>query len=132
MNLTLPLPPSANAYWRSVTINGHARVLVSREAREYCKRVAAHALFSDAKPLKGPVSLTARVFRKQRRGDLLNFEKVLCDSLEGIAYENDSQIVEAHFYLGDDKHNPRVEVEISEIPNDMDALRAVCEAKETA
>lgn len=113
MKLVLPLPPSANNYWRSVTINGHARVLVSREARDYVKRVAAHALFAEAKPLEGPVSLTARVFRKQRRGDLLNFEKVLCDALEGVAYVNDSQIVEAHFFLDDDKHTPRVEVEVN-------------------
>jgi crossover junction endodeoxyribonuclease RusA len=116
LTLTLPLPPSANNYWRSVTINGHVRVLVSREAREYVKRVAAHALFADAKPMAGPVKLSACVFRKQRRGDLLNFEKVLCDALEGVAYVNDSQIIEAHFYLRDDKHNPRVEVEVTEIP----------------
>lgn len=112
MKLVLPLPPSANNYWRSVTINGHARVLVSKEAREYVKRVAAHALFPDSKPLEVPVSITVRVFRQQRRGDLLNFEKVLCDALEGVAYVNDSQIVEAHLYLGDDKYNPRVEVEV--------------------
>lgn len=115
MKLVLPLPPSANAYWRFVTINGSARVLVSREAREYRKRVAGHALFADSKPLVGPVAFTARVFRKQRRGDLKNFEKVMCDALEGVAYVNDSQIVESHFYLDDDKHNPRVEVEVQEV-----------------
>ena len=36
-------------------------------------------------------------------------------SLQGVAYDNDSQIVEIHAYLRDDKADPRVEVEIEEV-----------------
>jgi len=107
VSLTLPWPPSANRYWRSLTIGGRARVVLSKEARDYKRATAALAVPA---PIDGPVKLTLRMFRPARRGDLDNAIKVAVDSIQGVVFANDSQVVELHAYLGDDKHNPRVEV----------------------
>lgn len=106
IRLTLPYPPSSNRYWRNV--NG--RMVLSSAARDYRREVSNKAAFLRLVPTTGPVRLSLWVFRPRRAGDLMNREKVLSDALEGIAYVNDSQIHEAHLYLGDDKLRPRVEV----------------------
>lgn len=106
VTLTVPYPPSANRYWRR---SKHA-TYISSEARAYKEQVRLENL--RVKPIQGKVRLTAKVFRPRRSGDLMNREKVLCDALQGVAYEDDSQIWEAHFYLEDDKQNPRVEVTV--------------------
>ena len=54
-----------------------------------------------------------RGLRPQRSGDLDNRLKCLLDSLNGIAWSDDGQIVEIHAYRHDDKKNPRVEIEIN-------------------
>ena len=56
--------------------------------------------------------VTLRWHRPAKRGDLDNTTKVTLDALNGIAYSDDSQIVELHAYRFDDKDNPRMEVEI--------------------
>lgn len=110
VEITLPLPPSANRYWR------HSRGIthLSSEARAYRRMVAKTFMAIPLKdrrgPLSGPVRLTLRVYRARKAGDLVNFEKVLSDSLQGLAFRNDSQIAEAHLYRFDDKLRPRVEV----------------------
>lgn len=108
IKLTLPFPPSANRYWR----HGRGRTFLSQAAKDYRKAITAIGVAQKIKPLDGPVCLTAHVYRPAKRGDLMNREKILSDSLEGIAYHNDKQIVECHFHQADDKHNPRVEVEV--------------------
>lgn len=104
--ITLPIPPSANRYWR--VYNGHP--VMSQEARDYKEYVGVSCL--RMVPLAGPVSVTIRVYRARKAGDLDNFEKVVLDALQGYAYENDNQVVEIHAYRLDDKQNPRVEVEV--------------------
>lgn len=111
MRLTLPYPPSSNRYWR--TVNG--RPIVSAEARLYKQGVRLRALSEGhRKPLACPVVLSLVVYRPRKAGDLSNRIKVLEDALAGIAYENDSQVVEIHARREDDKTNPRVEVRIEE------------------
>lgn len=109
VKLTLPYPPSSNRYWR------HARgfTYLSKEAKQY--RADVQLIGIRCKPLAGPVRMTVQVYRPRKAGDLMNREKVLSDALQGVAFENDSQIREAHFFLFDDKKNPRVEVEVTEI-----------------
>ena len=110
MKLVLPYPPSVNAYWRAV--NG--RVLLSREGRNYKRRAAIAALASGIHrlPLDVPVVVGIAVFRPRRIGDLDNTCKAILDALAGVAYVNDSQIVEIHARRYDDKANPRAEVTI--------------------
>ena len=111
IRLTLPTPPSANRYWRTY----RNRVTVSAEAKTYKTAVGWIARSVIDEPLQGDIAVTLRVYRKAKRGDLDNYSKVGLDSLNGIAYLDDSQIVELHAYRFDDKDNPRMEVEITPI-----------------
>ena len=109
IRLTLPPPISANRYWRTF----RNRTVVSAEAKTYKTAVGWIARAAIDEPLTGDVAVTLPVYRKAKRGDLDNYNKVLLDSLSGIAYTDDSQVTELHAYRFDDKHNPRVEVEIT-------------------
>lgn len=104
--LTLPIPPSANRYWRS--FNG--RVVVSEEARTYKQAVFYLAHDQGCEKIDGGVSLRIVVYRGRKAGDLDNYIKVLLDALKGILYEDDDQVIEIHAIRRDDKSNPRVEV----------------------
>jgi Holliday junction resolvase RusA-like endonuclease len=117
--LTLPYPPSANAYWRSLVIKGSVRVLVSSEARKYKKLVAELASYTKPRlpgPLIGALRLSLTLYRPIKRGDLSNRIKVIEDALIGIAYADDSQITEIVAKRFDDKTNPRVLVIVEQIP----------------
>jgi Holliday junction resolvase RusA-like endonuclease len=96
--VTLPAPPTMNMYWRSVK----GRMLISREGRAYKKMVAEQVV---ASPCAGPVAVIVRWSRRKRMGDLDNRLKVILDSLRGIAFRDDKQVVELHAYRsegGDD------------------------------
>lgn len=113
MKITLPFPPSANRYWR-VYKN---RILVSEEARHYKANVKFRAMQDrDIQPLDGPLVVHVVMYRPQRRGDTDNFLKVMLDSLRGVAFNDDSQVVEIHARREDDAENPRVEVRVEELP----------------
>lgn len=106
-SIVLPVPPSANRYWRSY--NG--TVVVSAEAQDYKAGVQLLAQYARLQPFAGEVAMYVHVYRVQRRGDLDNFAKVLGDALNGVMYHDDSQVVELHMWRHDDKAQPRVEVE---------------------
>lgn len=109
--ITLPYPPSANINWRSA--NG--RIIKNPEVRAYQTEVGWLAKVAGVRVLDGDVALTLRIYRPRRAGDLSNRIKVLEDALNGIAYHDDSQVVEIHAYRHDDAGNPRVEVTIKEV-----------------
>lgn len=106
MKATLPYPPSANRYWRTF----RNRTVVSDEARRYKNLVKVE--LARWPLLAGPVVLVAHLYRPQKSGDLDNRLKVLGDALNGVAWADDSQVVEIHAYRHDDKARPRVEVEV--------------------
>lgn len=110
MRLELPYPPSANRYWRHVG----SKVLLSAEARAYRLKVQllAKSQKSILRPLAGPLSVFVDVHRPRRAGDLDNSLKQLLDALRGVAFEDDSQIVELHAFRHDDKQNPRAVVRV--------------------
>lgn len=113
IKLVLPPAISANSYWRVRVIPGskpRAVTYLSAEAKAYKEAVAK--IGESCEPFKGPVKMTARVFRERRAGDLGNFEKVTSDALQGIAFNDDCQVIESHWYLDHDKHNPRIEIEV--------------------
>jgi crossover junction endodeoxyribonuclease RusA len=88
----LPLVPTMNTYWRNV----QGKVLISKEGRSYKQHVGALALRLGMPLLKGNVKVLIEYHRPQRRGDLDNRQKALLDTLKGIAYIDDEQIVEIH------------------------------------
>lgn len=93
IEIRLPYPPSANAYWRAAPRRG---LVPSSKALKYKAAVAQLALENDALPLLGPVVVTVRVYRPRASGDLDNTLKVLFDALKFVAWMDDSQVVELH------------------------------------
>lgn len=111
MRLSLPYPPSVNRYWRMV----RGMMILSAEARAYKKHVAFECigqLGCAHEAHKGPVSVSIGVHRPKRCGDLDNTLKAVLDSIKGIAYDDDSQVVEIHAFRHEDKLRPRVEITI--------------------
>lgn len=106
VTLDLPVPPSANRYWRQ----GRNRVYRSDEATTYKALVAVLA----KKQWKRPpttlgISLTIVWYRKQAKGDLSNRIKILEDALIGTVYKDDRQVREIHAFMYDsEKDNPRI------------------------
>lgn len=115
IKLVLPVPVSANSYWRSRVVQGAGRkamaiTYLSAQAKAY--KAVVKTIGADCEPFRGPVRLTARVYRARRAGDLSNAIKVTEDSLIGIAIEDDAQVVEHHWHQDIDRQNPRIEIEI--------------------
>lgn len=108
--IELPYPPSANRYWR----NFRGRMVISAEAKAFKEQAGWIAKASGGALLTGAVSMFVDIYRPAKRGDLDNTLKVTIDSLQGIFYTNDSQIVEIHARLFDDKKNPRAVVTVKE------------------
>jgi len=103
ISLELPVPPSANRWWRNV--NG--RTIKSKEARAYLNRLRVRA---DGFYYAGDVCVQIVWYRKDRRGDLDKRIPIILDVLQGITYVNDKQVWALEARREEDKANPRVEV----------------------
>jgi crossover junction endodeoxyribonuclease RusA len=112
IRLTLPLTPLLNRYYRKF----RNMIVISAEGQAYKAEVASICQGASLEPLQGDVTIKARIYRQQRRGDIDGYAKALLDSLQGYAYVDDKQVTELHLIRDDDKHNPRVEIEIAEAP----------------
>jgi crossover junction endodeoxyribonuclease RusA len=83
----LPYPPSVNTYWKS----WRGRVVLSKEGKQY--KTIVKIMTKHVRPIKDNVSLRIAVHPPDnRRRDLDNVLKALLDSLNGVAYHDDSQI----------------------------------------
>lgn len=87
MIIEIPLPPSANVYWRWSKRGPHR----SKAAREYVKKV--RHLYAP-QPMTGRVAVRLDVFLC--RGDLDNRIKVTLDALKGVTYIDDRQVGSLH------------------------------------
>jgi crossover junction endodeoxyribonuclease RusA len=104
--LILPIPPSANRYWRNV----RGRMVVSEEAKIY-KRLVWLAARQERLPVateNDEIALTVVVHPRVRKngstrlsGDLDNRLKVVIDALQGVAYGDDRQVVGISIKRGD-------------------------------
>lgn len=114
ITLTLPYPVSANKYWRPVHIGNHVTIVPTKDAKDYRKAVALIAAQAGIRaPLLGRVAISVQLFphrpldyktRMRKLGDawddsvqcidLDNANKVLLDSLKGIAIEDDRWVRE--------------------------------------
>lgn len=104
IRLELPFPPTANLYWRVF----RGRPVKSAEARAYQLRAKTIAISQRIRPIPDLVSLSVTLFRPSRRLDLDNGLKIVIDAMNGIAWNDDSQIVEIHALRLDDPSNPRI------------------------
>lgn len=110
--LTLPWPVSANRYWRPVPIGRHITIVPTKEAKAYRREVAQLAGAAGiVKPMKGRVAIDVRLYPHRPQDwvkrarldpatwddtvqciDLDNANKVLLDSLKGVAIEDDKWV----------------------------------------
>ena len=67
------------------------------------------------KPYDTPVRIEFVLYEPdRRRRDILNYTQIICDGIEGVAYNNDAQIQYVVVKRGGlDKSNPRMEVRIT-------------------
>ncbi len=71
-------------------------------------------------PTNQDVLMAITWFRARKAGDIDGILKTLMDSLQGVAYKNDSQVKELFVKVMDcDPKNPRVEIGIEEIENPL-------------
>jgi crossover junction endodeoxyribonuclease RusA len=108
----LPYPPSVNHYWRRVGF----RTLISRGGRRYRRDVVALLAAGRAAPLHGRLELVVHVFPPDdRRRDLDNLQKALCDALQHAGvYADDSQIDRLDVHRGPVVPGGKVVVQITE------------------
>ncbi len=111
IKLTLPYPPSVNHLY--ATFRG--RRITSAKGRRFKADIALLARQQGARLLNGDLSVTFRVFRPKKTGDLDNRLKISQDALKGICFEDDRQIIEIHAFRFDDKANPRIEIEVKQL-----------------
>lgn len=108
IKLVLPYPPSSNRLWR----NFRGVMVKSDEARRYALDVAVLARATRVSPLEGDVRVLIDVYRPRKAGDLDNRLKAALDSIQGIAFKNDSQIKKISAELFDDPKRPRIEITV--------------------
>jgi len=105
-SVTLPLPPSANRYWRSL---GRGHVTLSAEAKDYREQAGWAARTEGVEPYSGDVSIQLDFYFPNKRGDLDNRIKQAIDSMRGHAYDDDKQIMKIVAVRHTDKDNPRLD-----------------------
>lgn len=106
VQLTLPWPPSVNAYWRARVAGKLAIVYTTHEAKDYRENVLAVVLrhFGGLPaPFKGDVLLDIVLHPPDaRRRDADNFNKCVWDALKHAGvYRDDSQVCSYRVTKGD-------------------------------
>jgi Holliday junction resolvase RusA-like endonuclease len=119
----IPYPPSVNTIYRHRVMGKKVVTYKTPEHRTYVDAVGSSVRYAglrnpmiDTLPFVGNVSLIVRLFRPRKAGDIDNRMKALFDSLNGVAWKDDSQVVELHVYRREDKDDPRAELEIEGVP----------------
>lgn len=137
MIICLPMPPSANIYWRTRVAGNRAITYVSKEAKAFKVHVAAIMLGNSVhKPIPGRVKVELWMFpnrpqdfvkRQRKLGpqwddsvrslDLDNIIKITLDALKGLAFDDDVWVrsIIAQRCEPDDK-GQRVIVRVTAIP----------------
>ena len=138
IELTLPYPISANRYWRSFVPRGHARAIVtlSDEAKAYKEQVNLLAWQQGIRePLEGRLQIEIDLYpyrpldwaKRARKSpefwddsvqclDLDNANKVLLDSLKGVALVDDKWVRRITSQRMEPDGEGRVVIRISKMP----------------
>jgi crossover junction endodeoxyribonuclease RusA len=110
-NLTLPYPVSVNRMYE----RSFKGVRLSDAARAFKEEVAICVRNEDIETLSGEIGVSIDVYRPAQRGDLDNTLKITLDSLNGLAWYDDKQIIDLRAKRWDDPKNPRIELYIWQI-----------------
>lgn len=108
-------PQSTNHCYKSSCSRGYPSVYMTEKASalkaDYQWQVRAQ--YKGAL-IKGRLAVVYRVFFPTKRfADWDNVHKISQDALNGIVWEDDSQIDEAHVYRRYDPMDPRIEIEVN-------------------
>lgn len=91
---------------------GRGRWYTPPETAAYERLVALCATAAGVQPIEGKVQMEIVVcFGDNRRRDVDNCAKALCDGAQGIAYKDDSQVWDLRIRRVEDG-DPRAEVEV--------------------
>lgn len=102
--IELPYPPSVNRMWR----NFNGRMVLSTNGRKYKAVAALTAKLHGVELMTGLVAVTVILHPKKTanggasktRIDLDNALKCVLDSLNGVAYHDDKQVVRIYAEVG--------------------------------
>lgn len=102
---------------RKYTVTRGGRMILTKQYREGKEAIRVFGKKAyKGKPIEGEVTMDFMLYPPdKRRRDMLNITQIVCDSLEGIFYENDYQI--SYITIdrdAPDKANPRLEVTVNE------------------
>ncbi|MDD3655055.1 MAG: RusA family crossover junction endodeoxyribonuclease [Desulfotomaculaceae bacterium] len=115
VKITVPGRPVPKGRPRLGVRGRKAFIYTPPATREYEKLVGWVAKSAGCRPVEGPVSVALSVYVKGRL-DADNIAKSILDGLNGVAYEDDDQVVEllVRKHKVKRKEEERVEIEIRE------------------
>lgn len=115
LRYTLPLPPSVNHMYRNA---GRGKRIKTQAATDWIERaqweikIAARAQGWKLSEGEKLVMKITAFWPDNRRRDVHNLHKLLCDVPEEIAYDDDKYVIVQDQDFSVDRVNPRVEVEL--------------------
>ena len=79
----------------------------------------ARSVMRGADYTEKPVNVVVKVYQplevtNQHSGDIDNYLKLIFDALNKIVFKDDKQVIQVIAYKYQDKHNPRVEVSVTD------------------
>lgn len=99
-------------------VGKNGNIYIPQKCRVYEKQVGMMARQVFPRPLTGPVALEVKLFFTSRPGDLDNYVKAISDGLNGIAWQDDRQVVELQASLQKARGSrERAEVTVRQIVN---------------
>lgn len=108
---------SDNDRWAPAVRDGRAILLLTEDYRAGKKRIVAvsEAVMNGQPAIKTPLRFEALVWvPDNRRRDVVNFGKMVLDSLSGIVYADDSQLYDVRWLrAGVDVDAPRADITIT-------------------
>lgn len=89
------IPVLLNRLYIPIVRNGKPSIIKSKDAKEFQRYVQMESLRQKIKPIKGQVSFHMDILiHKRKNYDIDSVNKLLFDTLNKIAYEDDKDIVE--------------------------------------
>lgn len=115
LNSDLPLPPTINQYYRAKVVKG--RPVIYKNDGGYFKQVT-YELFQFANKVPTDKPLLVEImfhFASRRKQDIDNRLKALLDSLNGLVWADDSQIIDLRVRIGEPVKGGLVNIQVYEL-----------------
>lgn len=120
VSFTIPGAPVPKA--RPRVVRGHA--FTPKRTRSYERKVRRCARAAGVRPLAGPVSLALEVWpADHHRMDIDNIAKAVSDALNGLAYDDDSQVDLLTVRRRAPSNTPRVLVSVGALDPDPEVSK---------